>query len=271
MTHHPADVAGTRWDPAQYARFADHRLRPAIELLQRVMIAEPALVYDLGCGSGEVTALICQRWPSARIVGVDVSPQMIEKARQHSANIAWQLADIATWSADPGTDLIYANASLHWLPDHEHLIPRLMQYLSGGGVLAIQMPLSWDLPSHQLMRETLKDLGSNGTPLGGQALSESLARNWVKTTGFYHDILTRDSSRTDIWETSYQQVLGGRDPVYQWVEATGLRPVLNGLSDVEKKLFIPEYQARLRQAYPARSDGSVIYPFKRLFIVARAK
>jgi trans-aconitate 2-methyltransferase len=194
---------------------------------------------------------------------------MIDTARQQSIAVEWRLADIATWAAETDADLIFTNAALHWLPDHQQLFPRLFDCLSSGGVLAIQMPLSWDLPSHELMRETLGDLGSAGLPMGGQALSESLATNWVESTDCYYDILAKHTSRVDIWETCYWQALHGTDPVYQWVEATGLRPVLNGLSNAEQLLFVPEYQARLRRAYPPRADGSVVYPFKRLFIVAQ--
>jgi trans-aconitate 2-methyltransferase len=270
MSPHASDAAGTHWSPAHYARFSNHRTRPAVELLQRIPIDQPKLIYDLGCGTGEITSLICERWPSARLIGMDVSAQMLDKARQRSIDVEWQLADIATWTAEAEVNLIFANAALHWLPDHQQLLPRLFGYLSSRGVLAIQMPLSWDLPSHQLMRETLRDLGSAGFPLGGQTLSGSLATNWVESAECYYDILADLTIHVDIWETMYWQVLNGQDAVYNWVEATGLRPVLNGLSDSEKKLFLPEYLVRLRRAYPVRPDGSVIYPFKRLFIIAQA-
>jgi trans-aconitate 2-methyltransferase len=271
MSDHPTEIAGTHWNPDHYARFSTYRLRPAIELLQRVNIENPQLVYDLGCGSGEVTGLISKRWPSASVIGVDASSQMLDKARHNSTQVKWQLADITTWSPVGVTNLIYSNAALHWLPDHSQLLPRLMGYLVTGGVLAIQMPRSWDLPSHQLMRETLFDCGSTGVPLGGQALSDSLAHNWVEDTDVYYDALACGSTELDIWETRYVHVLSGQDAVYQWVEATGLRPVLKGLSETERQRFIPEYQARLRHAYPVRTDGSVLYSFKRLFVVAKAK
>jgi trans-aconitate 2-methyltransferase len=265
---HQGRAAGTRWDPNQYSRFSDHRLRPALELLGRVPLAEPRLIYDLGCGPGEVTQIIAQRWPEATVIGVDNSPQMIEQAKTLTDEVSWIEGDIADWQPDGAPDLIYSNATLHWLDDHDSLIPRLFGLLAPGGCLAVQMPQSWPLASHRLMRETLANGGVGGSPLGTAALRASLDHVWVLEPEHYFDLLSPLTRNIDIWETEYIQVLEGEDPVLAWVSATGLRPVLNGLDDAERQRFLKVYSARLREAYPQRANGQTLYPFRRLFIVA---
>lgn len=265
---HQGQTAGTTWDPSQYARFSDHRLRPALELLDRVPLTDPRLIYDLGCGPGEVTQIIAQRWPDATVTGVDNSPEMLAKARALDDSITWAEADIAAWQPAEPPDLIYSNATLQWLAGHDTLFPRLMDLLAPGGCLAVQMPQSWPLPSHRLMRETLAHGGPDGSPIGPPTLRAALDHVWVHPVSQYFDLLAPMSQDIDAWETEYVQVLQGDDPVLEWVSATGLRPVLNGLGDADRALFLEDYSARLREAYPRRADGTTLYPFRRLFIVA---
>ena len=265
---HQGRAAGTSWNPAQYAKFGDHRLRPALELLDRVPLDAPEFVYDLGCGTGEVTALMAERWPDATVVGLDNSPQMLEQARSRPGTALWIEADIATWEPEASPDLIYSNATLQWLGGHDELFPRLARMLKPGGGLAVQMPLSWPMPSHRLMRETLANGGPGGSPIGPEALRQTVGRNWVAKPAHYYDLLAAIASGIDIWETEYLQLLSGVDPVLEWVTGTGLRPVLNGLDDDDRAVFLDVYRDRLREAYPMRADGHTLYPFRRLFIVA---
>lgn len=265
---HQGRVAGSRWDPAKYGIFADHRLRPALELLERVPLSDPRLIYDLGCGTGEITGIMANRWPGARVIGVDNSPQMLAKAATVSDEIAWVEADVANWQPDGAPDLIYSNATLQWLDDHDTLIPKLFGLLAPGGCLAVQMPMSWDLPSHRLMRETLAHGGPGGAPIGPAALREALDHVWVADAAHYFDLLSPNARSLDIWETEYLQVLEGDNPVLDWVSGTGLRPVLNGLDDADRAVFLSSYAAALREAYPQRANGQTLYPFRRLFMVA---
>ena len=262
-------AAGTDWNPAQYLRFADHRLRPAIELLERIPLESPSVIFDLGCGAGNVTRILAERWPTATVYGLDNSPDMLDKARTESDAIIWRRADIQGWSPERAPDLIYSNATLHWLDRHDRLFPRLLGYLRPGGCLAAQMPLSWGAPSHLLMRETLADGGIGGAPLGTAVLRKAVARKWVEDAEVYYDLLRPRCERLDIWETEYLQELEGDDPVLAWVEATGLRPILNGLGDEERALFVESYRHRLRAAYPRKANGRTLYPLRRLFLVAR--
>lgn len=265
---HHSKIAGTTWSPAQYLRFGDHRLRPALELLERVPLAAPRAVYDLGCGPGEVTRLLADRWPSTTVYGLDNSPQMLKKAAEETSRVQWIEADIEGWTPTEAPDLIYSNATLHWVPDHQALFPRLLGFMRPRGCLAVQMPLSWDQPSHRLMRTTLAEGGPHGSPLGSAELRESVGRRWVEDAGYYYNLLASAAGSLDIWETEYLQVLEGEDPVLEWVKGTGLRPILNSLDAAERDIFLAAYAQRLREAYPMRPDGRTLYPFRRLFIVA---
>lgn len=261
-------MSSTHWDPNLYLRFADHRLRPALELLARVPLGSPAVVYDLGCGAGNVTRLLAERWPAATITGVDSSREMLAEAATASAAIRWVEADLRTWEPAVAADLLFSNATLHWLDAHAVLFPRLVRALRPGGCLAVQMPLSWDLPSHRLMRETLADGGPGGRALGSDELRGAAAAQPVGAPAAYYDLLVGVTKTIDIWTTDYLQILEGDDPVLAWVQATGLRPIMHGLAADESEIFRAEYARRLRAAYPRRADGRTLYPFHRLFVVA---
>ena len=260
---HQGQIAGTRWDPHQYLKFSDHRLRPAIELLDRVPLASPAVIYDLGCGSGQVTRIIAEQWPSATVYGLDNSKEMLAQAAAEPSKIHWIEADIRTWSPDEPPDLLYSNATLHWVEEHQKLFLRLVGFLKAGGCLAVQMPLSWEAPSHRLMRETLANGGPNGKALGTETLRHAVARKWVEDAAVYYDLLVGCTRSLDIWTTEYLQILEGDNPVLEWVKGTGLRPILNGLDDKEREVFLAEYARRLRATYPVRADGRTLYQIGR--------
>jgi trans-aconitate 2-methyltransferase len=265
---HQGEIAGNYWNPDQYLKFSERRLRPALELLSRVPTTNPQTIYDLGCGAGQVARIIARQWPLAIVYGLDNSKEMLAQAAAEPGAVHWLEADIADWVPDDPPDLIYANAALHWLADHDQLFPRLIRFLRPGGCLAAQMPLSWDAPSHRLMRETLANGGPQGAAIGSEALRQASARKWVEDATTYYDLLADYAITLDIWETDYLQVLHGSDPVLEWVKGTGLRPILNSLDAAEQALFLVEYAQRLRDAYPIRADGRTLYPFRRLFIVA---
>ncbi|HJS29726.1 MAG TPA: methyltransferase domain-containing protein [Anaerolineales bacterium] len=256
------------WNPAQYLKFSDERLRPALELLQRIPPRSPELIYDLGCGTGHITRIISERWDTAVVYGLDNSDEMLEAARSQPGRVRWIHTDIRTWVPPSPPDLIYSNAALHWVEDHAALFPRFLGFLKPGGCLAVQMPLSYDLPSHRLMRETLAGGGPESRRLGSEVLREDVGRRWVEETQTYYHLLSGIASTIDIWETEYLQILEGADAVLEWVRGTGLRPILDGLAPAELEIFLTEYRRRLQEAYPPQRDGRTLYPFRRLFIVA---
>ena len=265
---HARDIAGASWDPGQYLKFADHRLRPAMDLMGRIPLAHPAHIYDLGCGSGNVTRMLADRWPDAAVGGMDHSPQMLQQARATPSRVRWQHGDLAEWQPEATPSLLFSNAVIQWLPDHRSLIPRLWSLLPPGGCLAVQAPMSWDLPSHRLMRETLAGGGVGGTPLGNTELRRAVASRWLHDPEYYYELLAADAVHLDVWTTEYLHALTGSDAVLEWVTATSLRPILAGLGDADRETYLNEYRERLRRAYPSRPDGTTLYPFRRLFFVA---
>lgn len=259
------------WNPALYRRFEDERTRPAAELLARVALEAPARIVDLGCGPGNSTELLLQRYPDAQMVGLDNSPAMIDSARDRLPAARWprarfELADAATWQPAEPQDVVYANATLQWLPHHEQLFPRLFAQVAAGGVLAVQMPDNLDEPSHRLMRETAAE--ARFAPHIGDA---NKVRARILPAEGYYDLLARDAATVDIWRTTYQHVMGSAADIVQWVRATGLKPFVEALPDALQPEFIDAYQRRIDAAYPARADGHRLLAFPRLFIVARKK
>lgn len=260
------------WDPGQYLRYGGHRLRPAIELFQRIDLDAPAVCWDLGCGAGEIAIAMSQRWPAAHVIGFDASAEMLTKGKASPGGdkVDWREGDIATWRPDAPADVIFSNAALHWVGDHARLFPHLMGCLKPGGVLAAQMPLSWGQTSHRLLREILAD-GNGGKGYGDAELQAGVARKWVDEGAEYFDRLRPLASHVDIWETHYLQELTGEDPVLEWVKGSALRPVLTALGEDGAAAYLAEYGAALRAAYPQRPDGATLFPFGRLFIVATRK
>jgi trans-aconitate 2-methyltransferase len=251
-----------RWDPAQYLAFADHRARPALELLARVPHTAPARVYDLGCGAGGMVQAMRQRWPAAQVTGIDRSDDMLAAARAAVPAAQFEAADLNTWAPAGPADVIYSNAALHWLGDHATLFPRLFGRLAPGGTLAVQMPRNFQQPSHALMRQ-LAD-----SPAWAPKLAGVLQRDPVAAPEVYYDLLAPLGARLDIWQVEYLQLLDGPDAVLNWVRGTALRPVLAALSKADAAAFEAEYGAMLRAAYPVGADGRTPFLFRRLFIVA---
>ncbi|MEQ8587989.1 MAG: methyltransferase domain-containing protein [Thalassobaculaceae bacterium] len=253
------------WDTAQYLKFADHRTRPAIDLLGRVGAEAPARVVDLGCGAGNVTALLAARWPDAEVVGLDPSPEMLDRARVDHPTLSFEVADAASWSAEPPVDVLYSNAALHWLGDHAALFPRLFAQVAPGGWLAVQMPRNFGAPSHT----SVADAAADGP--WGSTIEPMLSDPPTHEPGAYIDLLSPMAELLDVWETEYIQILEGENPVAEWTKGTWLRPFLNALDGAERDGFEATYRARVRAAYPPLPDGRTVFPFRRLFLVARRR
>jgi len=252
-----------QWDPTQYLKFADHRLQPALDLLARVPLRAPARVVDLGCGAGNVTRLLAERWPEAEVIGVDGSAEMLDRAAGEAPAIAWRQADIAAWQPETPPDLLYSNAALHWLEGHEALFPRLFALLPPGGVLAVQMPRNFAEPSHQAIAATIAE----------GPWRERLQPLWrpepVLGPEVYYRLLSPAAASLEIWETVYWQVLEGENPVAEYTKGTWLRSFLAALPPEEALAFEADYRARVAAAYPQQAGGRTLFPFRRLFLLAR--
>jgi len=259
------------WDPAQYLRFSDQRLRPALDLLGQVPLTAPRLVVDLGCGAGNVTAILKQRFPSAEVTGVDGSAAMLEKARTAAPACRFEQGDFATWhpsghpsgrpSAAP--DLIFSNAALQWVGGHAALFPRLVSLLAPAGVLAVQMPAMHDAPLRRLQYA----VAAQG-PWAERLASHASAPPILDAAGYW-DLLRPLVSNLDIWETTYLHPLAGEDAVVEWAAGSSLRPFLEPLDPAQRAAFRRAYAEALRPHYPRRADGTTLLPFRRLFMIAR--
>ena len=252
------------WDPGQYLKFTDHRLRPALDLMAQIALEAPRSIHELGCGPGNITRMLQERWPEAAVTGVDSSADMLAKARKEAPKVAFEQADIAHWSPPAPADLIFTNATLHWLDDHAALLPRLAAQLAPGGVLAIQMPDNRQSPSHLLMDEAAaagpwRARLSRLRPVYGSMLSPDA----------YYRILAPATRQLDIWQTTYLHVLQGDNPVVEWTKGTALRPYLDALAEPERSAFLAAYATRIAAAYPKQADDRTLLPFRRIFIVAR--
>lgn len=253
------------WDPSHYARFADERLRPAIDLLARVSQDAPHRIYDLGCGTGPATRLLRDRWPEAVVVGVDNSPAMLHRATEQLPGIEWVRKDLEGWQPPWRADLIYSNAALHWLPDHATLFPRLMSYIAPGGFLAVQMPNNFSAPSHTLLADTIQ------AGAWRVRLAPLFRPAPVHPISLYYKLLAPLAQSLDLWETEYLHVLEGIDPVKEWIKGSWLKPILDALDASARNLFENQYANSLRNAYPPSANGVTLFPFKRLFVVAQAR
>jgi len=259
------------WNPALYRRYEDERTRPAHDLLARVALPTAAHVVDLGCGPGNSTELLAERFPAAQVLGTDNSAPMVEAARERLPEarfprLRFEVSDIATWQPTAPPDLIYANAALQWVPDHETLFPRLLDALAPGGVLAIQMPDNRDEPTHRLMREVAAEAPWR-EPIG----DVSHLRTELLGLEGYYDLLAPLAGSLDVWRTAYQHPMPSARAIVDWVRATGLRPFVDRLTPALRESYLATYEERVDAAYPAHTDGQRLLAFPRLFIVATRK
>ena len=252
------------WNPQQYNKYADERGRPFADLIGRIRADEPAVVVDLGCGPGNLTATLLDRWPTAQVQGIDSSEQMIEEAQLlASERLGFEVGDLREWSAAPESiDVIVTNATLQWIPEQLDLLPGFVRALKPGGWLAIQIPGNGNAPSHAILRELAAT-----EPYAEYAKDKSL-RPDVPGPAEYVAALSAEGCTVDAWETTYSHLLQGDNAVLEWVKGTGARPVLQSLPDELRARFEAEYGARLNEAYPQREFGTLL-PFRRIFAVAQ--
>jgi trans-aconitate 2-methyltransferase len=266
--------SAARWDPAQYLRYADERSRPFVELLARVRATAPAVVVDLGCGPGTLTATLAQRWPAARIIGVDNSAEMIEAAATYAhpagdegGSVEFHCADVREFRPDGSVDVVVANALLQWVPDHLTMLSDIASWLVPGGELAFQVPDNFAAPSHVTVRDLR--LSAEWHDRLGAAADRGAA---VATPEEYLTTLAEAGLDADVWTTTYLHILHGDDPVLEWIKGTALRPVLTALADDPDatERFLRQCAGKLREAYPPQPYGTV-FPFRRTFAIGQAR
>jgi trans-aconitate 2-methyltransferase len=253
------------WDPNLYLRYANERARPATDLIAQIHLESLARIVDLGCGPGNSTEQLKQRWPDAAITGVDNSPEMLAQAKANHPNWQWVLCDIEAWRPEPAADLIFSNAAFHWVPGHATLFRSLIHAVVPGGALAAQMPNNFHSAAHSV----IKEVAETGDPRWAKEMASASGAFTVQPAAFYYDVLRKHASRVDIWETEYQHVMDGPRAIFDWIRSTGMRPYLDRLADPEqRKLFEEMCLEGFQEAYRANDQGKVLFPFRRMFIVA---
>jgi trans-aconitate 2-methyltransferase len=251
------------WNPDVYLSFADQRGRPFFDLTSRVAAESPRRVADLGCGPGNLTVTLADRWPDAAIEAWDSSQEMVESARERGVDA--QVGDVRAWEPKPDTDVVISNATLQWVPEHRELLTRWVGELSPGSWIAVQMPGSFNSPSHEAVRTVARR-----EPFANRLRDMSFPeRDRVSSAAEYADLLTDAGCRVDAWETVYIHELTGKHPVLDWMSGTALRPVIDRLSEEAWQQFCQQLIPILDETYPARKDGRTFYPFRRVFVVAQ--
>jgi trans-aconitate 2-methyltransferase len=251
------------WSANQYLKFEDERTRPPRDLIAQIPLARAERVIDLGCGPGNSTELLVARYPDAQVIGLDSSPDMLAQARARLPKGAFIQADLASWTPPERTNLLFANASFQWLPDHQAVLRRMLQALPTGGVLAVQMPDNMSEPALALMSK----VAGRGPWAGNPALAAA-AREPLSRPEAYYDLLKPSCAQLDIWHTIYNHVMTGPQAIVEWFKGSALRPYLDALDPVMRDEFLAAYLEEIEQHYRARHDGRVLLPFPRVFIVA---
>lgn len=254
------------WRPDQYLLFEEERTRPCRDLVAHICVDSVRAVIDLGCGPGNSTAVLAERWPHARITGLDSSVEMLDRARQSNSRHEWLHSDIAEWTTGVNDeyDVVFSNAALHWVRDHPTVFPRIFERVAAGGVLAIQVPANINEPAHRVMR----DLASSRE--WRDRFPATGVREWfVHDAAFYYDVFASVARSVNLWQTTYIHVLPDVASIAEWYRATGLRPFLDALQSVsDRERFIKDYTDALRSEYRPRQDGRILFPFRRLFVIA---
>ena len=252
----------TTWNPNLYLRFKKERTQPSIDLVKRIESDSPKRIVDIGCGPGNSTEVLRKRWESSEIIGVDNSREMIEKAKESYPEGRWLLSDV--YDLDPADpyDIVFSNAALQWIPNHERLIPHLLSLVGKGGVLAFQVPNNQDSGIHQNLCETI--LEPRFREYTGRV---SHILNY-RSGPYYYDLLAAKVAELEMWETTYYHILDNHEELLNWYKSTGMRPYLEGLPENLVEDFVASVRDKCRERYALQSDGKVIYRFNRLFAIA---
>jgi trans-aconitate 2-methyltransferase len=253
----------SKWDAGAYLQFSSERTQPAADLAARIDIPAPRRIIDLGCGPGNSTAAVRKRWAEAEIVGLDSSPEMIKAAAESYPGGKWIVGDAGIWTADVPWDIVFSSAALHWLPDHARLFPHLLDQVAPEGALAVQLPALHRSAAHQLILDVAEE------PAWRHLMDGPRHAMTKEPPEFYYDVLKPLVSRLFLWETEYYHILDGPRAILEWFRGTGLRPYLAALkSDDQKRLFEERLVEGFTQLYPRQQDGCVLFPFRRLFLIA---
>jgi trans-aconitate 2-methyltransferase len=251
------------WDPDSYLKFRNERRQPSVDLVTRISKDfYPRKIIDIGCGPGNSSEVLAERWPTASVVGIDTSEDMIKKARKDYPNQEWIIADASTYNPNEKFDLVFSNATIQWIPDHTKLLGKFHAFLSDNGILAIQIPLFWDMYAGKAIREIC---GDNRWKSQTDKIPDLFT---IHDYPFYYDLLSHLFKASELWETFYMHILESHLSILEMIRSTGLKPFLDILDNVQDKcVFETEVLKKIKRDYPVQANGKVIFPFKRLFFI----
>jgi trans-aconitate 2-methyltransferase len=251
------------WDPQQYLQFKHERTQPSIDLVSRIQMAEPKTIIDIGCGPGNSTQILLKRWPRAEIVGLDNSEKMIQRARQDYPNQTWIVGDAATLEISQTYDIVFSNAAIHWISNHDILVPRLFQIVSKNGILAIQVPANQESPLYKIIVRVARSGKWSAFTSGREELIT------YHSPDYYYNQLVSFTKEIALWETTYYHILNSHQELIDWYKSTAMKPFLDSLpTDERREEFENEILIECKDFYPLQGDGRILYPFKRLFFTA---
>jgi trans-aconitate 2-methyltransferase len=253
----------TTWNPDLYLKFRKERTQPSVDLVARIELANPESIIDIGCGPGNSTRVLWERWPDSQVLGLDSSPPMIDKASAEYPGRRWKLGDARELPPDESFDLVFSNATIQWIPDHTRLIPHLVQLVRPGGALAVQIPLYREMPVYDVIATV------SAAPRWKQQMEGCDERWTFHGMGHYYDLVAPMTRTVSMWQTWYAHEMESHQSIVQMMSSTGMRQFLDRLGgEDDKAAFSREVLAGLREAYPEQKNGRVLYPFKRLFWIA---
>jgi trans-aconitate 2-methyltransferase len=251
------------WNPDLYLKFDKERTQPSIDLVSRIKSDNPLKIIDIGCGPGNSTQILIQKWPDSHIIGIDNSPAMIEKAKNDYPNQNWKLLDAGINEIPDTYDIIFSNATIQWIPNHMELFKKLFRILNEKGVIAVQIPLFWDMPLGKTIEKLANESRWNSATRGVKELFT------IHNYSYYFDLLSLFSDSIDIWETYYMHILDSHFSILDMIRSTGLKPYLDRLETENDKMdFEAQVLTEILKDYPKQKNGKVIFPFKRLFFIA---
>lgn len=251
------------WNPELYLKYKDERTRPSIDLVSKIRINNPNKIIDIGCGPGNSTQILYKRWPESQITGLDNSQEMIKKAKKDYPDQNWILSDASIIDSKMKYDIVFSNATIQWIPNHQGLIKSLFGILENNGALAVQIPMFKNMPLGNSIGRIANTSKWNKYLKGCDDLFTYHDYN------FYYDVLCKYSDNIDMWETSYIHTMASHNAILEWIRSTGLKPYLEKLENDEmKNEFEKDILNEIKIMYPLQINGKVLFPFIRLFFIA---
>ena len=252
------------WNSSLYLKFKKERTQPSVDLVKRIDIVNPKKIIDIGCGPGNSTKVLADRFPNAEILGVDYSDDMLKKAKLNHPDIDFKKFDACekSWDLDTDYDIVFSNACIQWIPDHRELLPKMMGLLKDGGVMAVQIPLQRSQPVHHIVKSVAKSAKWSGK-------FDFERPFYILDEGEYFDILSEISKDFTMWQTTYYHRLCSHQDIVEWYKSTGMKPYLDVLDDQDKNEFISDIYSELIKEYKVQQNGEIIFKFPRLFFIAK--